>query len=247
MPEAKLSQKLAFNKAVTGLAYATVRDLYDYARRVTKLLNFPLNKIETMVSFETNFNHLPGPADFPYDLVIYGEPEQPWWKRILCGPPGCNAAAHCPTSVLIARHPRWPLKRLLFVTRGQTCDQAAVNWVLDLAQSSRAAVTVLAIQPPLSPMNIQAMYGQGLADWLMSETPLGLQLRRLFSRGLELTLRFRPGSAEQQIETEIRESQPDLIILAADPACWWSRRLFGKLVEPLLRRLDRPVLVVKPI
>ena len=38
----------------------------------------------------------------------------------------------------------------------------------------------------------------------------------------------------------------DLIVIAADPGDWWMRRLLRELIKPLLRWIDRPVLVTKP-
>ena len=184
------------------------------------------------------------------DLVIFGAPCQSLIRRLLLGSADVQAAMQLPTSVVIARCPRWPLKRVLLVTRGQDLDEVSVRWVIQLASPSRAVVTVLAVQPALSAPDSQALYGQGLASWLETDTPLGRQLRRVSKQvsnwEVEGKLHFRPGLPGWQIKCEVVESDPDLVIIAADPLNWWLRRLMGELVNPLLHWIDRPVLVAKP-
>jgi nucleotide-binding universal stress UspA family protein len=131
-------------------------------------------------------------------------------------------------------------------------DNLAVAWLVCLARSSKATITVLALQPYLSLTDSQALYGHGLADWLWSDTPLGNQLRRLAGQPIHddvqdwLQLQFLSESPERQIQQVVNDTQPDLIVIAADSADWWERRLLGELVNPLLHWADRPVLVAKP-
>ncbi len=148
------------------------------------------------------------------------------------------------------RGPRWPMQRILLVTRGQENDNCAMEWAIRLARPSRAAVTVLAVQPALATAQSDLLQMGGMLDWSTTATPLGRQLRKLeFELDNWLMvgkLRFRRGSLENQIRTEVTEGSYDLIVLAADPAEWWQRRIPGELVEPLLQWADRPVLIAKP-
>jgi nucleotide-binding universal stress UspA family protein len=225
-------------------------EIQSYAQYLTGLLKARLNDCSSSNSTSITFDDLIEEAEHSYDLVVFGEPCQSLAERLLSGSADCRAAARIPTSVLIARCPRWPLRKILFVTRGQMLDNLAVSWVISLAQPSRATVTVLALQPPMSAMDTQALYGRGLSDWLETDTPLGGQLRRIVARLVdwELTgmLRFRHGLSGWQIKSEMAEGDYDLIIVAADPTNWWLRRLLGELVNPLLNWVDRPVLVAKP-
>jgi nucleotide-binding universal stress UspA family protein len=181
------------------------------------------------------------------ELIIFAAPDQSPINRLFLGPADARAVMQFPTSLLIARRPRWPLRRILFVTRGHEMDGVAVQWVVALARASRAAITVLVIQPPLSAVDSQALCR---ADWLASDTPLGRQLRPL-ARGLgnwqtSGRLHFRPGLPGYQVKAEVTEGDPDLIVIATDPENWWLRRLVGEMVKPLLDWIDRPVLVAKP-
>jgi len=186
------------------------------------------------------------------DLIIFEEPDESFLKRMLLGPAGCRVTEQLPTSVLVARQPRYPLRKILFITRGQAgVDEIAVDWLVRLAQPAQAAVTVLAVVPALPVVCQQALayMPDGLTDWLTTDTPLGSQLRQM-SRHLnhwEINgkLRFRQGPPERQIQREIAHEPYDLVILAADPHDWWARRLLGELVDPLLHWIDRPVLVAR--
>jgi len=184
-----------------------------------------------------------------YDLVIFGEPDQSLLERLLAGPTACQAVKQIDTSVLIARQPRRPLQKILLVTRGQDLDQAAVDWGVRLAEPSQATVAVLAVLPPTPAMYSQLLSGYDLAYWLTTETPLGRQVRqiarRLVNWEITGTLHFRQGAPCHQIKREVAETQPDLIVIAADSPNWLLRRIPGQLVRPLLRWADRPVLIAK--
>lgn len=225
-------------------------EVQTYAQYVGNLLNGHLRDYHSLDKPEPTFSDLVKEVGHGCDLVIFGEPCQSLIGRLLSGPADCKAAEQMPTSVLIARRPRWPLRRILLVTRGQCLDIVAADWVVRLAQPSRAAVTVLAVQPPMSGTESQALAGGGLADWLTTDTPLGRELRQiaqhLVNWEIDGKLRFRQGLPDWQIKSEVAEGDYDLIIIAADPADWWLRRLLGRLVSPLLGWIDRPVLVAKP-
>ena len=156
-----------------------------------------------------------------------------------------------PFAILVAQRPRWPLERILLVICGESADNAAVDWALRLARPSTAAVTVLAVVPP-----VPAMYHglsrmeQGVAALLTTDTTLGRQMhqvaRRLAECQVDGTLRLRQGAPDQQICREMVEGDHDLIIMATRPCRWWLRQLKGDPICSLLSRVDRPVLFAEP-
>ena len=187
-----------------------------------------------------------------YDLVIWGDPEQSFGQRLRSGPAYRKATKRVAASLLVVRRPRWPLKRLLLVVQGEEMDTGAVDWTVRLARPSGAAVTVLAVVPP-----VPAMYGrckrmqQGLDALLTTNTALGRQMHRvarwLVEWEVEGTLRLRQGGPDRQIQREVSEGDYDLIVLAARPHKWWRRWLLGDRAVSLLHWADRPVLIAKPI
>jgi nucleotide-binding universal stress UspA family protein len=246
------TQRTPLHMLVCHQASPIADEVKAYAQYLGDLLNGQLSYLPTETEVEINFDDLVEKARLGHDLVIFGEPDQPLVKRLFSGPVGCQAAERLPTSVLIARQPRWPLKKILLVTRGHEADNIAVDWLVRLAQSSKAAATVLALAPASAAMYQRAAtyMPHGLTDWLTTDTPLGRQLRRITQQlvnwEVEGTLRFRQGSLSQQIQREISEGNYDLITVAADSTDWWLRRLLGEAVNPLLRWVNRPVLIARP-
>ena len=258
--QASIDEKLAelwpeqVNRELQLLVYhqasPMAAEVQAYAHYLNSLLHGRLTEAGQTGEQETTFAEVVRRTTWNYDLVIFGEPCQSLFSRLLSGSMACKAVENLPASVLIARCAHWPLKKLLLITRGQGLDNVAVDWAIRLAQASGSAVTVLAVQPPLSATDSQALAGGGLSDWLTTDTPLGQQLRRIAQQlvnwEIEGKLRFRQGLPDWQIKSEIAEDEPDLIILAADPDDWWLRRILGRLVGPLLGWVDRPVLIAKP-
>lgn len=182
------------------------------------------------------------------DLVVYEESLQPWLKQLLFGPPVCQLIKRLATSTLVIRQPRWPIRHILFVTRGQPLDDGALTWLLPLLQMTQSQVTVLAVQPYLTTIDSRALCGNGLAAWLSSDTSLGRQLQLIVNaqtNELKLQLRFLSGSPYYQIQEAVELHQPDLIVITADSPRWYERRIPGTLVNPLLGWIDRPVLVIQ--
>lgn len=218
-------------------------DVWAYARYVGHLLRAELSETQA------GLPQLGEEAQAGYDLTVFGEAQQSYLERIFKASPGSRAVKRIPGPVLMARKPRWPLRKILFVSHGQTPDESALTWLINLAHPSGATVTVLALLPPAPVYFSEALARYGLANWLQSGTPLGEQLRRLEQElpgwHLDGRLRFRPGLAENQLKQEIIESDPDLVITAADPDHWWQKSLTNQLVTATLSWIDRPLLVTK--
>lgn len=185
------------------------------------------------------------------DLILLEEPEQPLIDRVTRGPVYRQIVGRIPSSLLVVRCPRWPLKHLLLIVRGADADDAAVDWVVRLARPSGAAVTALAIVPSAPAMYDRCARMRPRLDALLrTDTPLGRQMRRvaqwLVDWGIQSTLRLRQGTSDMQIQREMAEEDYDLVVVAAMPENWWQRWLQGEVVGPLMSWVDRPVLIAKP-
>jgi nucleotide-binding universal stress UspA family protein len=225
-------------------------EVQAYAQYLSRILGSDLSYLQKVANADDSFDDLTH-AGCNHDLVIFEETDQLLVERLSPGPVHLRVAKQVLASVLIARRPRWPLRRLLLVIRDQETDDIAVDWTVRLAEPSDANITVLAIVPHMPAMcNQAARLQHGLAEWLATDTALGRQMRRIARRLVNWetkgTLRFRQGPPDWQIQCEVSEGDYDLIVIAADPPGHWLRRLSGELVNPLLRRVDRPVLIAKP-
>ena len=155
-----------------------------------------------------------------------------------------------PSAVLVAREPRWPLERILLVLCGESADNVPMDWALRLACPSTAAVTTLAVIPPVPAMfHGLSQMEPTLRSLLTTDTALGCQMRQMAQRvtecKLEGTLRLRQGAPDRQICRETVEGDHDLIVMASRPCRWWLRQLKGDPICSLLSRVDRPVLLAE--
>jgi nucleotide-binding universal stress UspA family protein len=222
-------------------------EVLAYAQALSDLLGVRLTPLSTVGEMQALDTRTGGDA---HDLLIFEDPAHPVLERLLAQPSGARKA-DLPEAVLIARQPRWPLKRILLVLWGAETDNAAVDWVLRLARASASVVTVLAVVPPVPAMyERRASMDQSLPVLLSAQTPLGRQMRQaarqLVEWEIEGTLRLRQGPPDQQIRRELAEKDYSLIGLAAQPGRRWQRWLEGDLVRALLQWADQPVLVARP-
>jgi hypothetical protein len=225
--------------------------VYGYALAISDLLDARLDRVSDAAGFDALVER-PGPVG--HDLIVLGEPDYQRTCRVLSRaarraqepkPPGA-----VPPAVLLARRPRWPLRRILLLVCGNEEDRPALDWVLRLARQSRSAVTILAIVPPVPGMYGQrAAMNQSLPALLTTETLLGRQMRymaqQLGEHEIEGTLRLRQGAFDLQLQHEAARGKYDLIAAGAKPCGWWRRCLEGDLIDSLLRWVDRPVLIAR--
>ena len=182
------------------------------------------------------------------DLVALQEPTRSWLTQILHGSLAQQAIHHIPTSILLARQPRWPLRRLLLIIHGNEREEVILSWVLRLAQPVKAAVTLLAVTPTHPWLyNREGRALQGLSALLVPDTPLTQQARQMAQQitqaGLQGELRLRQGPPTEQIRQEIAACDPDLILTCgrADETSHW----FSDFILSSHHWLDRPVLLVR--
>jgi nucleotide-binding universal stress UspA family protein len=232
-------------------------ELWDYTQALGALLGAHLGRMSTAQDVDALVKE---GGHTHCDLVIVAGPARgkrchPLIRRLLSRSTADGVLASqqnaLPFAVLVAPRPRWPLKRILLVICGESADNGAVDWVLRLARPSTAAVTALAVVPP-----VPAMYHglsrmeQGLASLLATDTTFGQQMhqvaRRLAECKVDGTLRLRQGIPDQQICREVAEGDHDLIVMATKPCRWWLRQLKGDPICSLLSWVDRPVLLAEP-
>jgi nucleotide-binding universal stress UspA family protein len=88
-------------------------------------------------------------------------------------------------------------------------------------------------------------------DVLLSPNTLSGNFLRYVAQQLEQwqiegNLRLRQGHPDRQIRDEVAEGNYDLVLIGAEPHGRLYRRLLGDLVTPLLRWIERPLLLAHP-
>jgi nucleotide-binding universal stress UspA family protein len=235
----------AMRVMVWGQPGPVTAEVQAYAQRLSNLLDGHLVYLPAEAHTGTAIETLTEAADVGYNLIALGQHEQSLLDRLLGGPLTQRVVDKVPTSLLVAHQPRWPLRKILLVARGTGSDEAMLNWVVRLAQPTGSLVTILALTPYLPSTRTETDFSTVLA----TNTEPGRQLQRL-ARGLtdgqvKSIVRLRQGQPETQLRQELAEESYDLIVLAAEPEDGLLRRMLGEFVGPLLRWVDRPVLIVK--
>ena len=228
-------------------------EVAPFANGVAHLLGADLNHYHTTIQGQEAYKMLADEAERgKADLIIFRGPGQSLLKRLILEPQENKLVDLVSASLLVARGPRWPLKKILLVIRNEATDQDAVDWVIRLAHPSSAEVTVLPLITP-GPQMYQHDHRMqyNLSSLLSTDCSFGRKLRwiarRLVDWGVEGTLRLREEPPFWQIRCETIEGNYDMVIIANEPPNRVWRWLLGELVNPLLSWADRPVLIAKPL
>lgn len=226
--------------------------VWEYSQALADLLGARVSRVSSMADMQSLIS---GEQAVQRNLIVLLERDKPPLHQLLSHLASDDASAarfrEAPAALLAPHKPCWPLTRILLVLWGEEADQAAVDWVVRLAQSSGIAVTVLAVVPPVPAMySGMARMQQGLPELLNTDTPLGRQMRQaarsLAECQVESTLRLRQGPPDWQVGRELVEREYDLIALATRPRRRWLHWLGEEPASLLLRKTDRPVLMAIP-
>lgn len=222
-----------------------------YAHYLSRLLNSPPGSLLPRLATKRATGGPLTQEDDDLDLLVYWEPERPWWKRWLGLTPAVRVADQTRASVMVVRQPRWPLRRILLILRAHETDEIAIRWLARLARPAEADVFLLPIIPP-----VPALYRHGSiplqAEVLLApNTFSGMQIRRLellcASWNIQGTLLMHDSHPQQRMKWATAASDCDLIIISDEPYHWIHRWFLGELVRPLLRaNSDRSLLLARP-
>lgn len=162
-------------------------------------------------------------------------------EMALCPQPALPSLAaaleEAQTSLFLVRGQSLPPRRILLVLRGYASDERAVEWLAQFARRHQAAVTLL----PL----LHGALNQYHDPHSAAGQHLTRCLSRLGSQGIAVDLKYRRGSATQQVVDEVIGDGYDLLLLAAEAE--------GNFVARVITAVDqrgahhaRPIFVLKP-
>lgn len=228
------------------------KDVEPYAQSFAQLLDAQLTSLRSSETDQRPCEFLSVEVQRQQpDLVIFHNPVRIfpiWWMPHLAEN---QLIKQIPVSLLVVRNPRWPLRKILLILRDSKFDAVAINWVVQIASKSGAAVIVLPVIAPVPPVfaGIDIQH-HSLINLLGSTCPLGETLRRVSQnfakQNIPGTLRLREGTIVDQIRQEIEECDYDFAVIAADAQSSIVRWMLGELVNPLLNLAAVPTLMVKP-
>lgn len=159
-----------------------------------------------------------------------------------------NGIKKCGDHNIIVRSPRWPIQCVLLVVRGSQDDRSAIEFAFCLARKCQAKLVTLAVVPDVPAFyrnftNIQL----GLPTLFELNTEPGCQLREILSRmasdDIHGDIQACQAAPDLQLKQVVDATNPDLIVISKEPYNRLWRFLFGEIIRPMLRWIDRPVLV----
>jgi len=222
--------------------------LLNYALSLADLLEANLEQVDITLEDAQSFAKLILAVERSRpDLVIFQAHNLPLLEQVLPDFASQKMTEQAPTSILIAQNPQWPLATILLVLPdGGAADNPAINWTIQFARASQAAVSVLPLLPPSSSLQ-GATTKHSAQTLLQTKDLLGQKMRHIAQRfsedGIKGSFKLREGEPQDQLRCEISGSDPDLVIIAAEQQNYLWQWAPGNQFMLLLESINRPVLI----
>lgn len=226
------------------------KQIHDFVQAFTELMQAHVDSFDPVKESCSIRSFIEKENGQPYDLMIVGDEKHSFPKSLWVNSVSRRLLTWLPSSLLIVREPKWPLKHILLILQHDEWDGKAVDWLVQLSKRSEAVATVLTIVPS-APTMYQAVgkFAVGLPEILSNDCALGRCIRRVSERlveeGIEATFKLRQRPPECQIQQELAEGNYDLCITGAEPRNSLKRFFLGEVVAPILNWTRNPVLVVQ--
>lgn len=220
--------------------------LLKYSNELANMLNADLERVEISSKEARSFTKFCIKKEkMRPDVIILQPSNLQVMNQILLNLASPKEARQMPTSMLVAQNLRWPLTSILLaLPDGESSYHSAVNQAVQLASSSQSLVTVLPLMTSFSGDDRQ-ISRHNVQTLLQTKGPLGLKIRHIAQRfsedGIKGSFKLREGEPHDQLRCEIFASDPDLVIVAAEPQnCLW---IAAELLVSLLDSVKCPILI----
>lgn len=187
----------------------------------------------------------------PYNLVIIGSRGRRGVVRLLLGSVALHVTEHAPASVLVVKGRARHLRQFLVCSSAGPVSEHTVQFAGRLARALEASVTLLHVMSQL-PLALDALPGdlEASAEELIRRgsregVHLGRMLQLLAAEGQIGRAVVRHGLVLDEIISESREGQYDLLVIGAHVTPGLDARLVDDLSADILLAANRPVLVVR--
>jgi nucleotide-binding universal stress UspA family protein len=189
------------------------------------------------------------------DLVVVGSRGLGPVKEFLLGNVSQEVIGRAACSVLIARGPVGPMRRVLLGMDGSVYAEAAARFASDLALPPDASIHLCAVaeEPIFGPGKVKtpqelaaalrtiSEVGRAAADRVLAEGR-----RLLAAAGCEVTTSLRAGHPVDHLLAAIREFRPDLAVIGAKGRTAAKSLPLGSVAQMVLKYASCSVLVVRP-
>ncbi len=186
-----------------------------------------------------------------YDLVVVGSRGRRGITRFLMGSTAARLARYCPSPVLIVKGTRRSLRSILVCTAGAESGEKDTELAGRIAALTGATIIALHVMSQL-PLNLDVDAHDlecSTRALLTSDAREGVHLRKalriLKNLEVEAEAKVRHGLVVDEILTEAKEGDYDLVVIGAHVASGLDRFMLTDTTEQIVLGCDRPVLVVK--
>jgi len=209
-------------------------------------------RCDTIVRSETPRHAIVAQAgEQHYDLMVVGLLERSRLRRWLRGPSTRRVLRDVIVPVLVVPADRPVLRRILLCSGDLWYPAKTIQLVGQIARATGAEVTLLYVIPqPLLHYPILREIEDAWGALLQTDTSQGRNLKAgrdaLRGLGIETGISLRHGPVADQIMSEIREGEYDLVALGSTYAAQGLRHYFASgITDLVVEHAGRPVLVVR--
>lgn len=188
-----------------------------------------------------------------YDLIIVGERQSHTLKARMLGSTAVHVVEHAACPVIIAKGQIRPIQRILLCDSGALIPSLHSRFIAQLADMlmGEEEITVLHVMsqitawPGVPDQQLQASADELIevhapeGEWLASD------LQILAHPGIHAQAKVRHGVVVDEILAESKENDYDLVAIGAHRDAGWQRVLLEDIAHEIIKRLERPVLVVR--
>ncbi len=188
-----------------------------------------------------------------FGLIILGERQSHTLKARVLGSTALHVVEHAACPVLIAKGDIRPIRRILLCESGAIVPSLLSRYTAQLADTllGEEEITVLHVMsqitawPGVPDEDLQASAEELIEEQSPEGEWLASDLEVLAHPGIRAHAKVRHGGVVEEILAESEEIDYDLVVIGAHRDAGWQRVLLADIARELIKRLERPVLVVR--
>jgi nucleotide-binding universal stress UspA family protein len=188
-----------------------------------------------------------------FGLIILGERQSHTLKARMLGSTALHVVEHAACPVLIAKGDIRPIRRILLCESGAIVPSLLSRYTAQLADTllGEEEITVLHVMsqitawPGVPDEDLQASAEELIEEHSPEGQWLASDLAELSHPGIHAQAKVRHGGVVEEILAESEENDYDLVVIGAHRDAGWQRVLLADIARELIKRLERPVLVVR--
>lgn len=225
--------------------------LQEYKNKIREILNIEKFRAKLRIG-KPEVEILTEARQYPFDLLIFDDPDKVKRNLGLKRTITQRITERAPCSVLIVRGQSRPFRKILLCDSGAEESRLMKKYLTKVigVLGKEEMPTVLHVMSQISAgPGVRGTQLRAEAEELIeNNTPEGDLLKRdmetLKEAGLEPTVKIRHGLVVDEILAEAKSGDYDLVVIGINQERW-QQFLLDDLAQQIIKKLDRPILVLK--